>query len=303
MTDQSFESEEAMKAFILETADEISELLKTLQHPRRLEILTLMLKKEKEFGTLMTHTKLPKSALGNHLTELLEKNLIEKLDRGIYRITIDGQEFLSSISSIFLNAKIREQERLESQRKRYQDMIARYTRYRFENGEIMALESKKRSKTEMEVEIQTQSAFTIMGLQERGKNAEFIPAIWERFLKRSDEIKEKIKSNTIYGLSYHKNKSTKEFSYLVGHEIEPGTEVPEGFVTNTIPKLTYVVVKCTSPTLSEAWHFASKWIVQNGYKDNSYSFGEYEVYPESFKDEKTDMMYIYVPIIKNNKNR
>ncbi len=299
MTNQPFESEETMKAFIVETANEISELLKTLQHPKRLEILALMLKEEKEFGTLMTQTKLPKSALGNHLTELLEKNLIEKLDRGVYRITMDGQEFLTNISSMFLNAKIREQERLERQQRRYQAMIARYTRFSFENGEIMALESKKGSETEMEVEIKTRSAFTIMGMQERGIIAsEFIPPLWERFLKRSDEIKGKIKSNTTYGLSYHKNKDTKEFSYLVGHEIEPGTEVPKDFVTTTIPDLTYVVVKCTSPTLTEAWNFASKWIVQNGYKDNSYSFGEYEVYPESFKDEKTDPMYIYVPIIK-----
>jgi DNA-binding transcriptional ArsR family regulator len=43
MAKQPFESEEAMKAFILETVDEISELLKTLQHPKRLEILALSL--------------------------------------------------------------------------------------------------------------------------------------------------------------------------------------------------------------------------------------------------------------------
>jgi DNA-binding transcriptional ArsR family regulator len=112
MKDQPFESEEAMKSFILETVDEISELLKTLQHPKRLEILTLMLKAELEFGTLMDKTGLPKSALGNHLSELLDKNLIEKLNRGLYRISSDGKEFLSNLSKSYLHAKIREQERL-----------------------------------------------------------------------------------------------------------------------------------------------------------------------------------------------
>jgi predicted transcriptional regulator YdeE/DNA-binding transcriptional ArsR family regulator len=299
MTDQPFESKEAMKAFILETVNELSELLKTLQHPKRLEILTLLLKEEKEFGTLMTKTQLPKSALGNHLTELLDKNLIEKLDRGVYRITIDGKEFLSNIAKIFLNVKIREQERLERRQRRFQAMISRYTRYPFENGDPLALESKIRSKPEMEVEIKTRSAFTVMGMQERGKEAsKFIPDLWDRFLKRVDEIKANVKSNILYGISYEMNKRTKEFSYLVAYEIEPGTEVPEGLITYTLPKLTYVVVKCTSSTLTEAWNFAGQWIAENGYKDISKSLMEYEVYPESFEDEKTDPMYIYVPVIK-----
>ncbi|MFX0122573.1 MAG: GyrI-like domain-containing protein [Candidatus Hodarchaeota archaeon] len=299
MTGQPFESEEAMKSFILETVDEISELLKTLQHPKRLEILTFMLKEEKEFGTLMEQTGLPKSALGNHLTALLEKNLIEKLDRGVYRITLDGREFLSNISIYHLNAKIREQDRLERQQRRYQDMISRYTRYRFDEVKILEQESRKRRKIELEVQIKTAPAFTLMGMQDRGKNAkEFIPDLWKRVLKQYDEIKEKIKTGTTYGLSYNKNKTTKEFSYLVGYEIEPGIEVPEGFITYTIPELTYAVVKCTSPTLFKAWNFASEWIDKNGYKDISYHYGEYEVYPKDFENDETDPMYIYVPVIK-----
>lgn len=299
MADQPFESEEAMKAFILEAVDEISELFKTLQHPKRLEILTFMLKEEKEFGTLMEQTGLPKSALGNHLTGLLEKNLIEKLDRGIYRITLDGREFLSNISIYYLNAKIREQDRLERQQKRYQDMISRYTRYRFDDAEILESESRKRRKIEMEVEIKSRPAFIVMGMQNRGKNAkEFIPELWKRFIKRYDEIKEKIKSSTAYGISYNKNKTTKEFSFLAGYEIDPGVEVPEGFITFTIPELTYAVVKCTLPTLFKAWNFASEWIAKNGYKDLSCDFGEYEVYPEDYENEERDPMYIYVPIIK-----
>ena len=301
MTNQPFKSEEAMKAFILETVDEISELLKTLQHPKRLEILSLMLKAEIEFGTLMKKTGLPKSALGNHLSELLEKNLIEKLDRGIYRITIDGKEFLSNISKNYLNAKIREQERLERQRRRYQEIISRYTRYRLENDELLVSESKKRSKIKMEVEIKTRSAFTVMGMKARGKKPkDFIPSLWERFIERYDEIKEKIKTKTAYGISYEKDKSTKEFSFLAAYEIEPNTDMPEGMIALHIPELTYVVVKCTLPTLFEAWDFTSDWIVKNGYQDISHNFPEYEVYHETFEHEKTDPMYIYVPVIKAN---
>ncbi|MFX0171415.1 MAG: GyrI-like domain-containing protein [Candidatus Hodarchaeota archaeon] len=301
MKDQPFESEEAMKAFILETVDEISELLKTLQHPKRLEILSLMLKAELEFGTLMEKTGLPKSALGNHLSELLDKNLIEKLDRGIYRITSDGKEFLSNLSKSYLHAKIREQERLELHRRRYQEIISRYTRFQLENNELLVSESKKRRKIGMEVEIKKRSAFTVMGMKARGKKPEdFIPSLWERFIERYDEIKGKIVTKTSYGISYEKDKATKEFSFLAAYEIEPYTEVPEGMITLHIPELTYTVVKCTLPTLFEAWDFAGEWIAKNGYRDISLNYPEYEVYPETFEDEKTDPMYIYVPVIKAN---
>ncbi|MFX0117432.1 MAG: ArsR family transcriptional regulator, partial [Candidatus Hodarchaeota archaeon] len=212
MTDHPFESKEAMKAFILEAANEISELLKTLYHPKRLEILALMMSDQKDFGALMEKTGLPKSALGNHLSSLLEKNLVEKLDRGVYRITIEGQELLSSISKCYLSAKVSEQERLERQRRRYQEMISKYTRYRFENGELLVSEASNRSKLEMEVEVKALPAFTVIGMRDRGiKPMDFIPPLFKRLEERFDEIRSKVKSKNVFGISYEINKSTKEF--------------------------------------------------------------------------------------------
>lgn len=75
MTNQSFESTDAMKKFVLETVDELSDLLKSLQHPKRLEILALVMIEEQEFSSLMEKTKLPKSALGNHLAVLFLINI------------------------------------------------------------------------------------------------------------------------------------------------------------------------------------------------------------------------------------
>lgn len=296
MTDHPFESKEAMKAFILEAVNEISELLKTLYHPKRLEILALMMSEQKDFGALMEKTGLPKSALGNHLSSLLEKNLVEKLDRGVYRITTDGHELLSSISKCYLNAKVSEQERLERQRRKYQEMISKYTRYRFENGELLVVESNDRRKSEMEVEVKALPAFTVIGMQGRGmKPKDFIPPLFKRLEERFDEIKSKVKSNNVFGISHEIDKSTKEFSFLVGYEIESGTEVPEGMITYDIPDHTYAVVKCALPDLSQAWKFAGKWIKENGYKDISPP--EFELYPENHHDEN-DPMYIYVPIKK-----
>jgi len=119
-------------------------------------------------------------------------------------------------------------------------------------------------------------------------------------LKRCDEISELIKDAKSYGISYEKDKSTKEFSYLVAHEIDPYKDIPEGMITLHIPKITYIIVKCTLPSLSDAWTYTSTWISKNGYKDISKNFPEFEVYPEDHENEQTDTMYIYVPIIKNN---
>jgi len=299
MTDQPFESEEAMKAFLLETVVEISELLKTLQHPKRLEILTLMFNEELEFGTLMSIINLPKSALGNHLSDLLEKNLIEKLDRGIYRISSDGRDFLSSLSANYLVAKIREKERLERQQKRYQEIISRYTRHHFPNDEKQTAEPVIRSSTNMNVKIETKPAITVMGMKGRGiKPEDFIPDLWKNFLENMKHFENKLKTKDLYGISYEKDKGTKEFSYLVGGEIDPLADILDEFIVYTIPKSLYAVIPCTMPTLSETWSFGAKWIKENGYKDISKNFPEFEFYPESHSGE-SDLLYIYIPIIKS----
>ena len=146
----------------------------------------------------------------------------------------------------------------------------------------------------MEVEVKVLPAFTVMGMRDRGINPmDFIPPRFKRLEERFDEIKSKVKSKNVFGISYEIDKSTKEFSYLVGYKIEAGAEVPEGMTTYDIPDRTYAVVKCTLPDLSQAWKFAGKWIKDNGYKDISPP--EFELYPEDHQDEKYPM-YIYVPI-------
>jgi predicted transcriptional regulator YdeE/DNA-binding HxlR family transcriptional regulator len=299
MTDQPFESEEARKAFLMETVYEISELLKTLQHPKRLEILSLMLTEEQEFGTLMRKINLPKSALGNHLSDLLEMNLIEKLDRGLYQISPDGKDFLIGIAENYLVAKIREKERLERQQRRYQDIISRYTRHSFPDDATQTTGSVSRRSISMKIKVENQSAITVMGLKGRGiKPENFIPNLWKEFLGNMEKFEDRIKSKVLYGISYEKNKETKEFSYLVGAEIDPLADVPEGMIVYTIPESLYAVVQCTIPTLFDAWTSGAKWIKENGYQDISKNYPEYELYPEHHKDEETDPIYIYIPVIK-----
>lgn len=212
------------------------------------------------------------------------------------RITDDGTEVLSSLSISHLNAKIREQERLDRQQRRFKAMLSRYTKS--DSNENNGLVSDRSSK-KMNVEIKTRKAFTVMGIKGRGKNAEeFIPALWKEFNKRSNEFKDKIITETAFGICYEINKQAKVFSYMVAHEIDPYTDVLDGMITLHIPELTYVVVECTLPTLSDAWKYASEWISKNDYKDLSKNIPEFELYPEKWENEKSDPIYIYVPVKK-----
>ncbi|MFX1534906.1 MAG: effector binding domain-containing protein [Promethearchaeota archaeon] len=137
MVEPPFESKTAMKLFILESVEGINELIQALNHPKRIEILALLLDKTMSFKTLLEHTDFQKSALSNHLSVLVDKNLIKKLDRGLYRLTIEGEDLISRIAQSYLDAKIREQERLEQLR----TLIGRYTTY-FEEKHTMSEEQK-----------------------------------------------------------------------------------------------------------------------------------------------------------------
>ena len=200
-----------MKQFVLETAPEMSDLLKSIQHPKRLEILAYLIEEEQDFRSLRELTDLPKSALGNHLSELVAKYLIEKIIRGIYRITLDGEQYLASLSQIFLDAKIREQERLDRQRELNRTMISKYANRDIKYGEIVEKIQIKRSHTEMEIEIREKETFTIMGIQDRGTHGpDFIPSLWNKFNKRFDEIRDLIVTKEAYGVCFAFDKISKE---------------------------------------------------------------------------------------------
>ena len=51
---------------------------------------------------------------------------MKKLERGLYRISEDGEDILRSSSKVFLEIKMREQQRLEAISRRYEAMIQRY---------------------------------------------------------------------------------------------------------------------------------------------------------------------------------
>ncbi|MHA2247799.1 MAG: ArsR/SmtB family transcription factor [Candidatus Hodarchaeales archaeon] len=102
---------------------EIAEITKSISHEKRLKILTLVMDEAQDFSSLLAKTELQKTALSNHLSKMLQFNLIKRLERGKYLITVDGRKLLNLITSFYNEKSVKQ----ELERKK---LIHRYSHRR-----------------------------------------------------------------------------------------------------------------------------------------------------------------------------
>ena len=108
-----FGSTPKLKTFLEKSSDDIIELLRILDHPKRFEILVSLINGDKKtFSELIEELNIQKSALANHLKILVENGLLIKKEKGLYQISFEGFLFLDNIVQGFIQTKFREQERL-----------------------------------------------------------------------------------------------------------------------------------------------------------------------------------------------
>ncbi len=108
-----------LQSILFESHKGIAELLRSAAHPARIQILALLLRGEHDFSRLMQHTELSKTALANHLNQLMEKGLVQRVARGEYTLTVDGKELLNATAAMYKDSTWREEERRELLRRRY----------------------------------------------------------------------------------------------------------------------------------------------------------------------------------------
>jgi len=94
-----------------ESSKEIVSILKSLGNEYRFQILLQLLTGTKSFGTIVKNVNREKTAISNHLSHLINTNLIKKGDYGIYRISEDGIEFMKAIDSAFQQSPTRQQKK------------------------------------------------------------------------------------------------------------------------------------------------------------------------------------------------
>ncbi len=93
---------------VFEAKDDIAQVLRALAHAKRLQLLVLLMEGSKEFMELLIVTKLSKTALANHITKLIGKGLVERVERGSYQITPDGYQLLEGIMNAYMSSQRRE---------------------------------------------------------------------------------------------------------------------------------------------------------------------------------------------------
>jgi len=108
-----------LQSILLESSKGIAELLRSAAHPARIQILALLLRGDHGFSKLMQHTELSKTALANHLKQLMEKGLVQRVARGEYSLTVDGKELLNATAAMYKDSARREERRRELLRRRY----------------------------------------------------------------------------------------------------------------------------------------------------------------------------------------
>jgi len=108
-----------LQSILLESPKGIAELLKSAAHPVRIQILALLLRGEHDFSELMLETKLSKTALANHLKQLTNKRLVQRVARGEYRLTVDGKELLNAAATMYKDSAQREETKRELLLRRY----------------------------------------------------------------------------------------------------------------------------------------------------------------------------------------
>lgn len=269
MVEPPFDSRVSMVQFLLESLDEIMILLKTIDHPQRMRILTLMIDKPMMFKDLMEGTGLQKSALGNHLNILSRNNLIQKIDRGLYRLTDDGEDIVHHIAQSYLEIKLREQERLE----RIRSLIGKYTTY---GDEVMNEEPK--IQIDLDVRITTLEPMRVASIHEISKSPE--DDAWNKMRSWAEKhgFLDDLKKHPVFGFNNPDPSPDKEeYGYEFWLKIDTNFQPEEDIKVKEFKGGLYAVTTTRLITDPEAdiipaWPKLIEWVK----KSSKYDFGTHQ---------------------------
>ena len=92
----------------------ITNILKALGNEKRIQILISLLKGPQSYRALVNDIQLKKTAVSNHISHLMEVNLIRREGNGVYEITGDGMQFIKAIEEAYRKSPTRQVEKFEA---------------------------------------------------------------------------------------------------------------------------------------------------------------------------------------------
>ncbi|MBN1678317.1 MAG: winged helix-turn-helix transcriptional regulator [Candidatus Thermoplasmatota archaeon] len=104
---------------VYERSSSIASLLKSAANPYRIRILALAMRGNGDFSEMMDAMALSKTALANHLAQLVDAGLMRRQARGKYELTSDGKELLSAAFSTYKRSARRVEEEKDMIKRSY----------------------------------------------------------------------------------------------------------------------------------------------------------------------------------------
>lgn len=107
------------REFLLDSMEEIVTILKAIGNPNRFKILIVLLDGPSNFQMLLNETNLKKSTLANHLSQLINAGLMEKIQHGTYCLTEDGKKYMRTVGNTFKTSKMLEEQIKKSEQQKH----------------------------------------------------------------------------------------------------------------------------------------------------------------------------------------
>ena len=98
----------------------------------------------------------------------------------------------------------------------------------------------------MNYKIEKKESFTVMGMSkvfEHETCKQDIPKFWDEFYANGYGRY----VCGMFGVNIDSNMNGSTFEYLIADPYNPSAEIPEGFVTKTIPEFTWAIFSCDGP--------------------------------------------------------
>lgn len=150
----------------------------------------------------------------------------------------------------------------------------------------------------MQPQFVTKPAFTVVGLRLHTKPmAPEIPALWDQFVPRMDEIAHGAEPHVSYGVMAH-NPEMTELTYMAGNAVTGVTELPAGMSRWDIPANTYAVFEATLANIGQVFDYIhNTWLPMSDYQQVAGPY--FERYGESFSPDNP-VLSIYIPVEKKS---
>ena len=151
----------------------------------------------------------------------------------------------------------------------------------------------------MEYRIVEKAAFTVIGRSRRflyENSHQEIPKFWQEHMNSHEAAK----IMGMYGLCI--DTKEKDFEYCIADDYCPQKDIPEGYVTRTLPAGTWAVFPCRGPMVETLQSINAK--IWNEWLPNCKEYklaGNYNIeayFDSSHDDLKDDYCEIWIPVEK-----